>query len=45
VKKKVCKEIEGRNRFMLARPLDLHPNSGLGDDEEEDEEVETAPAP
>ena len=40
VKRKLCHEVEGRNRLMLSRPLDLHPQSGLGDDVDEEENVE-----
>jgi hypothetical protein len=39
VKRKTCSEIEGRNRLMLRKPLDLHPrDNGDKDDEEDDDE-------
>lgn len=37
VKRKNCKEIEGRNRLMLSKPLDLHPHSDLNDDDDDDD--------
>ncbi|MEO5969557.1 MAG: hypothetical protein ABIQ95_06485 [Bdellovibrionia bacterium] len=37
VKRKQCREVEGRNRLMLSRPLDLHPHSALGDDDDDDD--------
>lgn len=44
VKSKKCKEIDGRNRFMLTKPLDLHPHdNGNSDDTDEPDEVETPP--
>ncbi len=36
LKGKQCKEIEGRNRLMLAKPLDLRPRAN--DDEDDDDE-------
>jgi hypothetical protein len=35
VKLKQCKEVSGRNRYMLTRPLDLHPHSPNTDDDED----------
>jgi hypothetical protein len=37
VKRKTCKEIPGRNRFMLAKPLDLHPKNVNDQDDDDDE--------
>lgn len=37
VKRKVCREIEGRNRLMLSRPLDLHPHSNIEENDDEGE--------
>jgi hypothetical protein len=39
VKRKQCQEIEGRNRLMLAKPLDLKPRRITDEDEEEDEQT------
>jgi len=36
VKSKSCREIEGRNRFMVLKPLDLTPRSKATDEEEEE---------
>ncbi|OFZ80826.1 MAG: hypothetical protein A2583_01585 [Bdellovibrionales bacterium RIFOXYD1_FULL_53_11] len=46
VKRKQCWEIEGRNRLILAKPLDLNPRRGMADndkddDDENDEKKET----
>lgn len=38
VKRKQCQEIEGRNRLMLSRPLDLHPHSNISDDDDGEDE-------
>ena len=38
VKNKSCHEIEGRNRLMLNKPLDLHPRSNITNDDEGDDE-------
>ncbi|HCM39802.1 MAG: hypothetical protein A2070_00010 [Bdellovibrionales bacterium GWC1_52_8] len=46
VKAKVCREIEGKNRLMLRKPLDLTPRRGMNDDdddEDEDEKKDTEP--
>jgi hypothetical protein len=39
VKRKQCQEIEGRNRLMLSRPLDLHPHNALPDDDTDNNEA------
>jgi hypothetical protein len=38
VKKKICHEIEGRNRLMLSQPLDLHPHSEINHDEDSEKD-------
>ncbi len=40
VKRKRCHEIEGRNRLMLNKPLDLHPHNDGSEIEEDDNEPE-----
>jgi hypothetical protein len=39
VKKKTCKEIEGRKRLMLRKPLDLHPKNVNDQDDDEDDQT------
>ncbi len=39
VKTKLCFEIVGRTRTMLAKPLDLTPRAGTGDDDDDKEEA------
>jgi hypothetical protein len=40
VKRKQCHEIDGRNRLMLSKPLDLHPHANTDSEEDEDTEHE-----
>lgn len=43
VKSKQCFEIEGRNRLMLRKAMDLKPRRGMNDEEEEEEAAEETP--
>jgi len=46
VRAKVCREIEGQNRLMLRKPLDLTPRRGMddSDDDDDDDEKPVTPA-
>ncbi|MGZ3689524.1 MAG: hypothetical protein ACXVBW_14575, partial [Bdellovibrionota bacterium] len=37
VKLKQCHEVEGRNRLMLSKPLDLHPRANVDNDDDDDD--------
>ncbi len=43
VKRKVCFEVAGRSRSVLRKPLNLTPQKGLDDDEEEDDADKKGP--
>jgi hypothetical protein len=44
VRSKKCREIDGRNRFMLSKPLDLHPHDN-GDSDDPADDSDDAPSP